>query len=67
MNLSNQNLARARKLALVAVAGTFSAVALAALALPPNILDVLPVLALIVPFLAAGVLENRIDHWSSHA
>ena len=67
MNLSTQNLTRARKLALVAVAGSFSAVALAALALPRSMADVLPVLALIVPFVAAGILESRIDHLSAHA
>jgi hypothetical protein len=67
MNLSTQNLARARKAAVVAVAGTFSVVAVAALVLPRSIADALPVLALIAPFIAAGFLDSRIDRLSAHA
>jgi hypothetical protein len=68
MNLTTTELTRARKLAIVTVASTFSTVALAALALPANIASgVLPVLALTLPFVAAGVLDSRIDHMTHHA
>ena len=61
MELSTQTLSRARKLGAVAVIGSAAAVALAAVMLPPAVAGLLPVLALMTPFLAAGIVEGAID------
>ena len=50
-----------RKLAVMSVLATVGTAMLAAVVLPPAAADVLPVLALLLPFIAAGVVDCAVE------
>lgn len=61
MTLSTQTLSHARKLGFGTVLAGIGSLALAALVLPPAAATLVSALALVVPFVAAGLVEGAID------